>query len=144
MPIYMKYPGIKGTVKGKHAGWIELLSAQMGVVRHVTDPSGSGKSPTLNDIVVTKWQDSTSSGLFSEALNGTGKTVTLEFVDDQGVVYLTMTLENTLISSFTVSGRGGQDYSAVESLALNFTKISHAKVAAVDTGAEGAKWQMAA
>ncbi len=143
MPVYMKYPGIKGSAKGKHFGWIELQSVQFGSFRSVNDAGGSGKSRTLSDIVVTKFPDSASSGIFTEALSGTGQTVRLEFVDDKGVVFLTMTLENTMISSYTVSGHGGRDGMNIESLSLNFTKITQAKVAAIDTGADGAMWQMA-
>ncbi len=145
MPIYMLYPGIKGTAKGKHTGWIELDSAQIGVRRSGggVGGDGSGSSSSVSEIVVTKQQDASSSALFTESLNGSAKTVTLEFVDDSGVVYLTLKLENTLISSYSFSGRGAGSNTGVELLTLNFTKINYAKVAAVDMGADGPMWQMA-
>jgi len=73
MPIYMKYPGVEGTGKGNHKGWIELQSAQLGVHRNVKDPTGSSTNreasvPSVSEIVVTKDLDIASSGLVQEAL----------------------------------------------------------------------------
>ena len=132
MPIYMKYEGIKGSATGNYQGWIELESAQLGTGRNITNPTGGGanregSAPSISEIVITKYQDSSSTHLFREALSGTGKKVTIDFVrsGDCGAPYLSIELENTLISNFSVSGHGGDSHNKpMESLALNFTKIS--------------------
>ena len=131
MPIYMKFEGIKGGVTtGKYAGWIELESCQLGVHRSVTNATGRGTNreattPSVSEIVVTKYQDISSADLFKASLWGEGKKVTIDFVksDKDGLnTYLTIELENTLVSSYSISG-GGIDR-PMESLSLNFIKIT--------------------
>ena len=131
MPIYMKYEGIQGEAKGNYKGWIELESCQLGTHRNITNPTGSGansqsNAPSISDIVITKYQDSSSAHLFREALHGEGKKVTIDFVKsgDCGAPYLSIELENTLISNFNISGGGVGHDKPMESLSLSFTKIS--------------------
>lgn len=132
MPIYMKYEGIEGSATGNYKGWIELESCQMGTGRSITSPTGSSTSressaPSISEIVITKYQDISSTHLFREALHGKGKKVTIDFVKsaDCGAPYLSIELENTLISNFSISGHGGDGHNKpMESLSLNFTKIS--------------------
>lgn len=125
MPIYMNYEGIKGDAKGKYLGWIELDSCQLGSHRN---PNGNNHGPigvtSLSEIVVTKHQDSSSTHLFREAINGQGKKVTIEFVTEDSSAYLSIELENALILSYSISGGsgGGKPY---ESFSLNFTKVSY-------------------
>lgn len=132
MPIYMKIEGIKGNVTAAgHEGWIELTSAQLGVQRRVnTTGRGTNReasTPSVSEIVVTKDVDSASSDLFRMSLWGEGKKVTIDFVSsDQTVPYLSIELENTLISNYSVSGHGGSAHDTpMESLSLNFTKVSY-------------------
>lgn len=137
MPIYMKYEGIKQggvTGKGEHNGWIELQSAQMVVGRRIGS-SGRGAStrepatPSISEIVVTKSMDNASNELFTEALNGKGKKVTIDFVrveNGKEVTYMSIELENTLISGYSIGGSGGDSHDKpTETLALNFTKITY-------------------
>lgn len=130
MPIYMKFEGIKGTMTGKYAGWIELDSCQIGPYRRVVNATGGASNkeaskPVASEVVITKTQEESSTQLFRESLNGTPKKVTIDFVDGDGSPYLTIILESALISSISVSGHGstGRDR-LTESLSLNFTKIS--------------------
>ena len=132
MPIYMKIEGIKGNVTAAgHEGWIELMSAQLGVQRRVnTTGQGANReasTPSVSEIVVTKDIDSASTDLFRMSLWGEGKKVTIDFVSSgQTVPYLSIELENTLISNYSVSGHGGSGHETpMESLSLNFTKISY-------------------
>ena len=126
MPIYMKYGDIKGEVKDPaHRGWIELMSIQWGVGRSISSPTGSSReasAPSVSEIVVTKRQDSASTRLFNESMVGNGAKVIIEFVKDDGTVYLRLELSNTLISGFSMSGKGG-GVRPTESLTLNFTKV---------------------
>lgn len=41
MPIYMKYPGVTGTViEANHKGWIDIQTAQLGIHRGVKGQTG--------------------------------------------------------------------------------------------------------
>lgn len=135
MPIYMHYEGIEGdaTAEG-HDKWIVLESAQMGTHRNITNPTGRGANreagaPSVSEIVVTKVQDCSSTGLFKEALWGEGKKVKIDFCktdDKKFEVYLQLELENTMVSSYSASGTGGDSHSRPqESLSLNFTKVTY-------------------
>ena len=132
MPIYMQFPGIEGPVTAKgYKGWIELESCQLGTNRNVKNPTVSGGNreasvPSVSEVVVTKVQDSASGGLFRAALIGTGKKVNIDFVKGKEAPYLSLEMENTLISSYNVSGHGGSGNDRpMESLSLNSTKISY-------------------
>ena len=133
MPIYMKYGKMKGDVTAKgHEGWIELQSAQMGVHRNITSPSGRGvnrdSSPAVQEIVITKYQDSSSTELFREGMWGGGADVEIHFLKtDDPNPYLVIKLKNTLIANYSVSGHGGDIHGRpMESLSLNFTSIEYA------------------
>ena len=135
MPIYVKYDGIDGGVTASgHEKWIEVDSCQLGVHRNVTNPTGRGTEreaavPSLSEIVVTKSQDAASAKLFQASLWGEGKKVKIDFVKtdkDKFETYLQLELENTMISSYNVSGHGGEGHSRpMESLSLNYTKITY-------------------
>ena len=132
----MKFEGIEGEVKGKYKGWIELTSCQLGASRSLKDTSGRGanreaSAPSVSEIVVTKDQDSASMNIFRASLWGDGKKVTIDFVKDADAPYLSLQLENVLISSFSTSGFGGDDTrKPMETLVLNFSKISYKTMAA--------------
>jgi type VI secretion system secreted protein Hcp len=128
MPIYMGIftkPGVldkrfRGEVTAHgYEGWIELQSAQLGTARG----GGTGKQ-FIQEIVITKRQDSTSNALYREALNGEGKLVVIVFVKGDDVT-LKFVLQNTLISSYSVSGGGASGSpTPMESISLNFVKIT--------------------
>ena len=127
MPIYMKYEGIEGQARGRYTGWIELESCQMGNHRHASSPSGwkVGAPPNVSEIVATKIQDCTSVQLFKESVfGGTGKKVTIDFVGGNAAPYMSIELENTLVSSYQVSPAPGVNGERPhESFSLNATKI---------------------
>src|SRR5689334_13423967 len=140
MPIYMgifEKPNVldkdfRGDVKAKgYEGWIELESAQVGQSRHVTNPTGRGtnreaSAPSVQEIMVTKAQDVVSTSLFRASLNGAGKLIVIAFVKEDGTTAMKMVLQNTLFSSFSVSGHGGDARGRpMESLALNFSNITY-------------------
>jgi len=147
MPIYMKYDGIDGSVTAQgHEKWIELSSAQLGINRNITDASGVGVNregavPSMSEIVCTKVQDDASAKLFQSSLWGKGKLVKIDFVKtEQGTwsTYLALEMENTLVSSYNVSGHGGPNAdSPMESFSLNFTKITYVQTHADPTNAAG-------
>lgn len=153
MPIYMHYDGIDGDVSATgHEKWIELQSCQLGVNRHITNPTGKGANreataPSLSEIVVTKVTDAASVKLFSASLWGEGKKVKIDFCKtdkDAFEPYLQIELENTLVSNYSVSSGGDRP---MESLSLNYTKITYNNIgmgAANETGTpERANWDLA-
>jgi type VI secretion system secreted protein Hcp len=129
----MHHDGITGSVTAAgHEKWIELHSCQLGVNRNVTSPTGRGTNreaavPSVSEIVVTKDLDCASTSLFKASLWGEGKKVKIDFCKtdkDKFEPFLQLELENTLISSFSTSGSGGDGNARpMESLSLNFTKI---------------------
>jgi type VI secretion system secreted protein Hcp len=144
MPIYMSYDGVTGDVTASgHEKWIELNSCQWGVGRGISSPTGASadresSAPSVSEVVVTKATDAASVKLLDESYQGEGKKVVLDFCKtDKGnlEVYMTITLENTLISGFSLSSGGDRP---MESLSLNFTKVEFKNTgmgAANDTGA---------
>ena len=153
MPIYMDYDGVKGSVTAAgHEKWIELHSCQLGTNRHITSPTGRGENreasaPSVSEIVVTKSTDEASTGLFRESLWGEGKKVKIDFCKtdkDKFEPYLQLELENTMVSSYSVSSGGDRP---MESLSLNFTKITYNNIGlgkANETGnPDRAEWDLA-
>lgn len=134
MPIYMQYDGIDGDVTTKgHEKWIELQSCSLGANRSMTSSSSSAadresSTPSVSEIVVTKVTDAASTNLFRAAVGkgpgSEGKLVKIDFCKtDAGDTepYLQLELENTLVSSFSVSSGGDRP---MESLSLNFVKVT--------------------
>lgn len=136
MPIYMGIfdkpnvlnRSLRGDVTAKgYEGWIELQSVQIGTGRLSTNDTGgqgAGK-PAVSEMVITKRQDAASTALFRESLHGQGRLVVIAFVKD-GADY-TIILRGAMVSSFSSRGAGVRagDDSPVESLTLNFTKITY-------------------
>jgi type VI secretion system secreted protein Hcp len=131
MAIYMKYGSIKGPVTTDgFKDWIELDSFHWGVGRSVGTAARGAYSrehsePTLSEITVTKRTDVASPKLFLDAVAGKlDNKVEIKFTTTtKGKVetFLTYKLENTGLSGFSASSGGDMP---VESLSLNFTKIS--------------------
>jgi len=121
MLIYMKYDGIIGEVNKKpYQGWIELRSAQRGFER---------ARQSVSEIIITKVTDSTSPQFYHASLWGEGKDVTIDFVDADGVLYLRLELNGTLISCFNPTNSGSGAEQPGESITLTFTKITSTPLA---------------
>ena len=147
MPVFMQYEGIDGDVTTKgHEKWIELQSFSWGASRHMTSASASaadreGSTPSVSEVVVTKVTDGATPNLFRTSLGfgpgSEGKKVLVDFCKTdvaQPEPYLQYELENTLISSFSMSSGGDRP---MESLSLNYTKVVINNIgmgAANDTG----------
>ena len=132
MPIYMKYGDIKGDVtaeghKGSD-GWVEVNSFQYGIGRGISSPTGGSAdreatAPSVSEIVVTKPTDISSTSWMEQALWGEGVAVTVDFCKtdkDKLEVYQSYSLENAMVSGFSVSSGGDRPQ---ESISINFTKI---------------------
>lgn len=127
-PIYMDFPGISGdTISKGFENQIQLDSFQWGVERAISSSGGirEASAPHVGEITVTKLMDKASPLLLQNSLVGQAVgPVTITFVKDAGtgpIRYAQYTLENVLISGYSVSS-GGDTPS--ESLSLSFTKIT--------------------
>ena len=142
MPIYMNWggtipPAIKGDVTdGDHLGWIELSSAQFSSRAPIARNEGTPKAsePRISEITVTKVHDAASGTLFRESLQGNGTIVIIDFVKTttgKPQVYLSITLSDAMISSYSMSGKPNAQGPAMESLTLSATKIQYGPAAGV-------------
>jgi type VI secretion system secreted protein Hcp len=131
MPIYMDWAEkkIKGDVSAEgYKEWIELHSVQWGVGRGISTPVGSdsdreSSAPSVSEITITKDQDAGTIELLKAALEGEGVKVVIDIVKTDSKKlepYLTFTLEDVLISGYSISSGGDRP---TESISLNFTKI---------------------
>lgn len=129
--ILMKYGDIKGGAEEtKHKEWIILDSVQFGVGRSISTPTTGGKretsTPSFSEVTVVRSTDISSPELFMGAIAGTGgNKAEIHFMQTHGeenVVSLEVVLEDSIMSSYSVSGATGATPS--ESLSINFQKIS--------------------
>ena len=131
MAIYLEYEGIKGNITANgYKDHIGASSLQFGVGRGISMEAGNlanreATRPSISEITFTKLADISSTSLFKESVSGSaGKKVVIKFVQtgaDQLVEFMTYTLENCLVSGYSVSADGESD--PVESISLSFAKI---------------------
>lgn len=130
--IFLKIDSIPGeSTDSKHSGWIELSSAQFGIVNPVTlgGPNGgitAGKA-TASALTIAKVLDKSSPPLFLGCAQGTlYPTVTLELtnINSSGtpITYYRITLNNVIVSSLGTSS-SGTDRPA-ETVSLSYEKIT--------------------
>jgi type VI secretion system secreted protein Hcp len=143
MPIYMSYPSIVGDVtEAGHTGWVELSTFTWNLTRNISSPTGAAadreaSSPFFTELTVGKAEDKSSALLLQEAFQGKGQPVIIDFVrTSQGMqsVYLTVTLDNTVVSGFQTNSGGDRPS---ETVTLNFAKIQYRFTPGTDTNASG-------
>jgi len=147
MAIYMNYNDIKGDVTAKgHEGWVQLDSFGWGAGRALSSRTGrsadrESSAPTIQEITISKSADISSTKLLNEALRGEGQKVVIDFCKtdkDLLEIYMQYTLENCMVSSYSVSGSGGDhDARPHETLSLNFTKIEYKNTGMKDNNETG-------
>jgi type VI secretion system secreted protein Hcp len=119
------------TVQG-HDKWITVLSVQFGVGRGISSVGGGRdretSNPSFSEVTFSKGMDVASTALFMQATCGKslGK-AEIHFLqtggaDTKGQVYLTIELDEAIVSSYSVSSGGDRP---TESFSLNFTKITY-------------------
>lgn len=131
MAIYVEYEGIKGNVTADgYKDHIAVHSLQFGVGRGISMEPGNlsnreATRPTISEVTLTKPADTSATALFKEAVTGSsGKKVTIKFLQtgaDKVVEYMTYTLEDVLVSGYSVSADSEGD--PMESISLSFSKI---------------------
>lgn len=135
MPIYMKFDGAKpavpGNVKGAgRAGWVEVDSLQFAGgsqgMGNVGTSRGRSEAPRLSEIIFTMRMNASAQALWSNAVEGTSMKVSVDFLSGEGKpseLYLSITLEQAMLSSFSMSGSGSEGRPTVQA-SMNFTKAT--------------------
>jgi type VI secretion system secreted protein Hcp len=139
--ILMKIDGVDGTSKIKgHDKWIQCESVDWSIGRPMSQETGrtmdrTGTVAQANEIQVTKLMDSSSTKLFELSCGKEGKKVEIHFLSGAGAdapTYSEWTLENTLISQYSINSSGQQDR-ATETIKLNFVTI---EIKSIEKGAD--------
>ncbi len=131
MAIYLQYDGIKGNVTAEgYRDHIAVQSVQLGVSRGISMEAGNMSNrestrPSLSEVVITKVADNSVTAIFKEAVTGNaGKKVTIKFVRtgaDKVQEYMDYTLEDVLVSSYSISADGEGE--PLEQIALSYSKV---------------------
>ena len=125
---YLKYEGIKGeTTAEEYKDLITLLSMDWGTHRELSSFTGTAQdreasSTRLNDIVITKLQDSASPDLFKEATIGKGKSAVFHITKQGDKIEEIMKIELTdaMVSSYQISVQGDRP---IESITISYTEL---------------------
>jgi len=141
--ILLKFAtAIKGdSTVDKHEDWITIDSLQLGVGRAISASGGGAdretSNPSFSEVTLSKTMDKASTDLMMQATCGKSLgDATIEFVqtggaDVKGQAFLTYTLSECVISSYSVSS-GGERPS--ETISLNFNKFKQQYNTFTDAG----------
>jgi type VI secretion system secreted protein Hcp len=141
--MFLMLDGIKGeSSDSKHKGEIDIQSFSWGMAQtgsgHRGTGSGTGKVD-VNDISIVKVVDKSSPTLMLACANGKhiakGK-ITLRKAGENPLDYLTIDLENILVSNYQTNGVNTADVHT-ESISLNFVKVKLEYWTQTDKGAKG-------
>lgn len=141
--MFLNLDGIKGeSSDSKHKGEIDIESFSWGMAQtgagHRGSGSGSGKVD-IQDISIVKLVDKASATLMLACANGkhiTKGKLTLRKAGENPLEYLTIDLENILVSNIAYSGANSGDI-PTETLSLNFVKVKVEYWTQTDKGAKG-------
>jgi len=141
--MFLMLDGIKGeSTDAKHKGEIDIESFSWGLAQtgsgHRGSGSGAGKVD-VTDISIVKVVDKSSPSLMLACANGkhiTKGKLTVRKAGENPLEYLTVDLENILVSSYQTSGANSGD-TPTESIALNFVKVKLEYWTQTDKGAKG-------
>ncbi|WP_439271943.1 Hcp family type VI secretion system effector [Pseudochrobactrum sp. HB0163] len=130
MGIYLKIDGVDGgATHEQHKNWIDISGIDFNISRYITSVSGAvsnreGVQPAFSDLHLGKRYDKASLKLKQLAASGlASKKALIHFVTtgDPGETYLEITLNNALISNYSLTC--GKDYMPEESFSLNYTEV---------------------
>ena len=146
--LTIKGPDISGESLDKvHSGMIEVLSFNWGVTNLGTAGTGGGAgagASAKQDLTITKHVDKSSNVLAQGCASGTHYTSATLYVRKSGgdpLDYLQFDLGGVVfISSYNVSGTGGDGVVPIENISLNFTTlmVTYNQQAAAGSGAGAA------
>lgn len=126
--MFIQIEGIKGESQdAQKTDWIDVLAWSLGASQsgtmHTGGGGGGGKA-NVQDLSFTKWQDKSSPNLFKFCCSGKHfpkAVLSVRKAGDKQEEYLTITLEDLIISSISTGGSGGEDR-LTETVALNFAR----------------------
>ena len=138
---FLKIDGIDGESKDdKHKGEIDIQSWSFGASQSGSMAGGGGGAGkvSMQDFSITKSMDKSSPKLFEALATGKHlKEVKLVLRGSSSVEYLTVTLTDVMISSYSTGGSSGDDR-PTESVSLNFAQIKMSYVEQDASGRAGA------
>lgn len=144
MDMFIKIGDLEGESRdAKHKNEIDVLAWSWGVSNSGTFHSGGGGGAgkaNVQDISLTKYLDKSSPDLLLAACNGKHfdkATLIVRKAGEKPLEYLTITLEEVLITSVSTGGSGGEDR-LTENVSLNFAKVTVAYKEQTSTGTVGA------
>jgi type VI secretion system secreted protein Hcp len=139
---FLKIDGVDGESKDdKHKGEIDIQSWSWGATQAGSMAAGGGGGAgkvSMQDFSFTKSIDKSSPKLFEALATGKHlKEVKLTLRGSSSVEYLTITLTDVLVSSYSTGGSSGDDR-PTESVSLNFAQIKMSYVEQDASGKAGA------
>jgi type VI secretion system secreted protein Hcp len=142
--MFLMLDGIKGeSADDKHKGEIDIEAFSWGMSQsgsgHRSTGLGTGKVD-INDISITKFIDKSTPSIMLACANGKhiakGK-ITLRKAGENPLDYLTVDMENILISNYQTSGSEGGNERPAENISLNFGKVKVEYWTQSEKGAKG-------
>jgi type VI secretion system secreted protein Hcp len=146
--MFIKIGAIKGEARDdKHKEEIDVLAWSWGMsnsgTTHMGGGGGSGKV-NVQDLSFTKYIDKASPDLMLSCCNGKHfdkAVLVVRKAGEKPVEYLTITMEEVMITSVSTGGSGGEDR-LTENVTLNFAKVKVKYIEQTEKGEEGAKPEM--
>lgn len=146
--MFLDIPPIKGESKDKaHKDKMDVLAWSWGMSNsgsaHIGGGAGAGKV-NVQDLSITKYIDSASTDLMKSCCNGKHfdkATLIVRKAGEKPLEYLTITMNEVLITSVSTGGSGGEDR-LTENISLNFAKVKVVYKSQEKTGAGGAAPEM--
>ncbi len=152
--MFLDIPEAPGESKGNgFIGKIDVLAWSWGLSQsgstHMGTGGGAGKV-NVQDLSLTKYVDKASPKLALLCCNGKNlakATLTVQKAGETPVKYLTIEMDEFIISSISTGGSGGEDR-LTENVTLNFAKVQYAYTPQKDDGTGDTaipfKWDIAA
>lgn len=140
--MFLKLGDVKGESKDKaHKDEIDVLAWSWGASNsgsfHMGGGGGAGKV-NVQDLSFTKYIDLASTELFLATCNGKHfpeATLVVRKAGETPLEYLTIVMQDVLITSYSTGGSGGEDR-LTENVTLNFSKV---KLTYKEQAAKGAQ-----
>lgn len=124
------------TGPSNHTGWIEVQGWTWGVTQSGTAGSGGGGGTgkaEFHDFSFTKRLDPSTPILLKACVTGQHlPMVTFEGASssEKGPVYMRITMEDAIISSYQTGGSNGDQAAPMESISINYAKIEFSYIGA--------------
>jgi len=136
MAIYMKVDGVKGRVTAEqYKDYIEVESCQVGATCPTQARAGNmgdrtGGTISYSDVTVSRRQDDSTTDLFQKMFEKKQiPKVEFKFVKtsaDKFLEYMKVTISDALITSYSISGHGGDNHDRPhEMISFSFSKIEY-------------------